>query len=158
MSARTVARRVVVVLLGYLAAAMTSSTVFFAWTIARDVIACFPNDSGFLNEAGLVLSGGPWIIVEDAVLMFVPWCFALWISRRLQWSGPAFWGCSGAIGAFTVVCTLAGLLSVGGSPLTFLEGFESVAESAGVALILSGLLGGVIYWVIAERKVSHKPT
>ena len=86
--------------------------------------------------------------------MFLPWCLGVWVSKRLGHSSLGYFAAATAVATFIVGCATSSLLP---KPLfiedqTFSEGFRIAVERQGLQLVITGLIGGVTYWFISERR------
>ncbi|MFB9267049.1 hypothetical protein ACFFWD_28475 [Bradyrhizobium erythrophlei] len=142
---------------GHFAAGVTSSVVFTAWMACIEIIGPIGQQAGLLNVMGHALSVWPHILGGALLLMSLPWCLVAWLSGRLHYSGPAYFAVSAAVGAFFVLGTLGGILPGRGHP-TFLEGFELAVETSGLAVFVSGFIGGLTYWLCSEGNDGLKRT
>jgi hypothetical protein len=142
---------------GYVAAAVTSSVFFSVWMTCIEMNGPIGQQAGLLSVMGSALSAWPYILGGELLLLFLPWCLVVWISGRLHHAGPAYFGINAAVVAFVVFCALAGILP-GRGPPTFLERFELAAETSGLAVLFSGFIGGLTYWLCSEGNGRRKRT
>jgi len=142
----------------YLAAVAASSCVFAAeLTLSELHLGHYPSKFGgvdllFLLQANALLLAAT--IFATSVLMFAPWLAVICIGCKMRWSGPRFFAASGSTSAVTVGCAASFLMP---KPLfiedrTFLKELIIFAERLGPMLFVAGLIGGLTYWLVAERR------
>jgi hypothetical protein len=87
-------------------------------------------------------------------LMIAPWLLVVRGYRQVQLPGWIYFSAVGAVSTVVVGCVTASLAP---KPLfiedqTFLEGAIVAAERQGVCMLLAGLLFGLTYWILSERR------
>ena len=142
--------RIVARLASYFAAGVTSSAVFTVWMACIEFSGPMGQQLGPFNVASEALRHWPYILVVALLLMLLPWCLMIWISRWLPFRGPVYCACSTAVAALFAFGSFGGLFPARGHP-TFLEGFALALETSGLPVLVSGAVGGLIYWLIRER-------
>jgi hypothetical protein len=136
---------------GYVAAAVTSSLFFTVWMTFVEVSGPTGQQAGLPGVLAGAVSAWPYILGGVLLLMVLPWCVVVWISGRLHHAGPAYFGVSAAIAAVVVFCAVIGILP-GRGPTSFLERFALAVQTSGLAVLLSGLIGGLTYWLCSEGR------
>ena len=144
---------------GYLTAAAAGSFVY----VAGGVAATENIRAGLAHIDELKIALALWLLVFFMAIigMFLPWCLVLWVSRRISHSGACYFAGTAAIASLAVGCVISSLLP---EPLfvedqTFLEGIRIAAERQGWLLLLTGIAGGLTYWLVSERRpLSPPPT
>jgi hypothetical protein len=134
---------------GYLVAVTASSAVFIGWMIHDEMTGPVGNEAGFISIFDLALSGAPVIVVAIGFLMLLPWGLVVYLSGRLHLAGPVYFGMSSAVAAFLVLSLLAGSLRGHGHP-SLLDRIELAAGTSGIAVFVSGFIGGLVYWLLSE--------
>jgi hypothetical protein len=135
---------------GYVAAAVTSSLFLTVWMTFVEVSGPTGQQAGLPDVLAGAVSAWPYILGGVLLPMVLPWCVVVWISRRLHHTGPAYFGISAAVAAVFALGTLGWILPGHGAPTTLLEGFASAARTSGLAVLFSGLIGGLTYWLCSE--------
>lgn len=143
--------------LGYLAATVTSSMVLTLWMTCIDFIGATGQRAGLSDAIGYALSFWPYFVCGTLLLMLLPFCLVVWVSRRLHCSGPAYFAVSGPVGALFALGTSAWIFPARGHP-TFLDAFAVAIENIGLAVVVSGVVGGLTYWLCSERDDGCKQT
>jgi hypothetical protein len=142
---------------GYFAAGVTSSLVLTLWMTCIDLIGATGQRAGLLDALGYALSFWPYFLGGTLLLMSLPWCLVVWLSRGLHWSGPAYFAASGAVGALFALGTSAWIFPARGHP-TFLDAFALAIENIGLAVVVSGAVGGLTYSLCSEGDDGRKQT
>ena len=73
--------RIVARLASYFAAGVTSSAVFTVWMACIEFSGPMGQQLGPFNVASEALRHWPYILVMALLLMLLPWCLMIWISR-----------------------------------------------------------------------------
>lgn len=140
-------------IIGYLSSVALATLFYVVWMLVSFFVG-EPHVS-FRFRLGFTLF---WWFFEGTavalVLLFLPWCLAVWGYRRLQYSGLVYFGLTGAAATFIIGC---GTASLSPKPLfiedqTFLEGFMVAVERQGFCLLLTGLVFGITYWFVSESR------
>jgi hypothetical protein len=92
-----------------------------------------------------------------AIVMFLPWLLADRIRRWLGWSGPLYFGMMGTVAGFGLgsaafATVFRPFFDLGDVVPTFSACLAFTMERHGFALAMSGAFGGVLYWLIGERR------
>jgi hypothetical protein len=105
---------------------------------------------GLLNVTGEALRDWPYILVMALLLMFLPWCLMIWVSRWLPFRGPIYCASGTAVAALFAFGGFGGIFPARGHP-TVLEGFVLAIETSGFPIFVSGAVGGLVYWLCRGR-------
>jgi MFS superfamily sulfate permease-like transporter len=137
-------------LVSYFVAGVTSSAVFVVWTACSDFSGPMGKQSDLVDVTSEALRGWPYIFALALLLMFLPWCLMIGISRWLPFRGPVYCASGTALAALLAFGCVGGFLAAHGHP-TFPEGFALAIETSGLPILVSGAAGGLIYWLVRER-------
>lgn len=146
---------------GYAAGAMLASLVFISWIF---FVVSAGSDATKLNPgARLGFALFFWLASGFAPTLLgiaLPWALAVFIWRKQQWPGQIYFPAIGAILVFVIGSGIASLMP---KPLfvedqTFLEGAVIFAQRAGICLLFAGMVFGVSYWFIGERRIPARRT
>lgn len=135
----------------FLLSAFIAWVFYVLWNVIETSGTSSPSD-GILAASFFAVFGG-----FSAALLLMPltWVLAVWIQRRTQWPGAAYFG---ILGAFLMVAVGCAVSSVFPKPLfmedqTFWEGVWIAFERQGVCLALAGAILGIGYWYLGERNI-----
>lgn len=140
-------------LLGYLASFSIASLFYVVWFAIESRAS--GGDVSVLFHVGLAIFF--WFfegIAAALVLMALPWYLAVVQHNRLQVSGLIYFSVMGGAATTVLGCVTSSLAP---KPLfiedqTFLQGFMIALERQGICLLLTGLLFGVTFWFVSERR------
>ncbi len=143
-------------ILGYLLSATVATAFYIIWVCADIAYAAAPGQTTSLQfRLGLAvffsIFGG---FVPALGLMIAPWLLVVRGYRWVQLPGWIYFSAVGAVSTVVVGCVTSSLAP---KPLfiedqTFLEGAIIAAERQGVCMLLAGLLFGLTYWILSERR------
>ena len=142
--------RMVALLASYFFASVTSSAVFTFWTACIDFSGPMGQQLSLIDVASEALHGWPYIFALALLLMFLPWCLMIGISRWLPFRGPVYCASGTALAALLAFGCFGELFAARGHP-TFAEGFALAVETSGLPVLISGAVGGLSYWLVHER-------
>lgn len=149
--------RIVSRLAAYFAASATSSAVFTFWMACRDFSDPTGRRLNLIDVGSETLHGSAYVFALALLLMFLPWCLMTGISRWLPFRGPVYSAGGTALVAILAWGCLGGLFPARGHP-SFTEGFAQAVEASGLPVLVSGAVGGLIYWLVRERDERLKKT
>ena len=134
-------------ILGYLFSATAATAFYIIWLCAITTSLQFR--LGF--AVFFSIFGG---FVPALGLMIAPWLLVVRGYRWVQLPGWIYFSAVGAVSTVVVGCVTSSLAP---KPLfiedqTFLEGTIIAAERQGVCMLLAGLLFGLTYWILSERR------
>jgi hypothetical protein len=140
-------------LLGYLAGFSIASLFYVVWFAIQS--SASGGDVSVRFQVGIAiffwLFGG---MAAAFALMALPWYLAVVLHDRLRGSGLIYFSLIGDAATTVLGCATSSLAP---KPLfiedqTFLQGFMIALERQGVCLLLTGLLFGVTFWFVSERR------
>ena len=134
----------------YFAASVTSSAVFTFWMACRDFTDPIGKKLNLVDVGSEILHGWPYVFALALLLMFLPWCLMTGISRWLPFGGPVYSASGSALAAILAWGCLGGLFPARGHP-SFTESFVLAVEASWLPVLVSGAVGGLIYWLVRER-------
>lgn len=149
--------RIVARLAAYFAASATSSAVFTVWMACRDSRDPAGKGLNLIEVGSETLQVWPYVFALALLLMFLPWCLITGMSRWLPFGGPVYSASGSALAAILAWGCLGGLFPARGHP-SFTEGFALALEANGLPVLISGAIGGLIYWLVRERAEHLKNT
>src|SRR5579862_5137125 len=144
--------RTLVRMVGYASSAIVASAFYVSWIAAES-----PGPSSMRDRLYAALFfyafGG---FAATFVLMTLPWAVAVWMYRKVQLAGAAYFACAGALLMILVGCAVS---SVFPKPLfvedqTFLRGVAIALQRQGVCLVLAGVIFGIGYWLFVEKNLT----
>jgi hypothetical protein len=147
---RNVGIRILARLSAYFAAGVTSSAAFTSWVAFGELRGPLGQQLDPLNVTSEALRLWPYVLVIALLLMFLPWCLMMWSSRWMPFRGSVWYAGSTAVAALFAFGSFAGFFPARGHP-TFLQGFVLAVETSGFPVLVSGAVGGLIYWLVRER-------
>jgi hypothetical protein len=145
------AQRVIVILAGYLAACLAVGLV-----MSVDLAAKYSDSAG--KAAGLLIAGAVLIAFYAAILALLPAFLGIVYAERTGVTSILYYAVGGGVTGIVAYGLFALLLILGaGTAKGFVSGHPALfLLSWIVSFGAPGLVGGLVYWLVAGRKTGGR--